>query len=72
MNCKLIMNEGQWSRLHGRCPNCRSEVETTQDYVGMISLMMPQESWVAKWNDIRNCIPGVYAINVPQLNEEEI
>ena len=31
----------------------------------MISLMMPRESWVAKWNEIRTFIPGVYAINIP-------
>ena len=31
--------------------------------------MMPRESWVAKWNEIRTCIPGVYAINVTQMNE---
>ena len=38
----------------------------------MISVMMPRESWVAKWNEIRECIPGVYAINVPNYNDDEI
>ena len=33
--------------------------------------MMPRESWVAKWNDLMHLMPGVYAINVPQMNEEE-
>ena len=29
VNCKLIMNEVQWSKLRGACPNCRVEVDTT-------------------------------------------
>lgn len=65
VRCKLIMNETQWTHLSGRCPNCRDDHEKTQDFVGMISVMMPQESWVSKWNEITLCIPGVYAINVP-------
>ena len=69
--CKLIMHESQWSKLHWKCPNCRVDVDVTQDFVGMISLMMPQESWVARWNEIRYCIPGVYAIKVPEANEDE-
>ena len=32
---------------------------------------MPRESWVAKWNEIRTCVPGVYAINVTMLNEDD-
>ena len=30
----------------------------------MISVMMPGHSWVAKWNDLSNRMPGVYAIQV--------
>ena len=37
--------------------------------MGMVSLIMPRESWVAKWNDIRTFMPGVYAINVPCMFE---
>ena len=70
--CKIIMTEQQWNKINTRCPNCHKSVEPTQDYVGMISIMMPKESWVAKWNEIRENIPGVYAINVPQFLDEEI
>ena len=41
----------------------------------MVSIIMPRESWVAKWNDIRSFMPGVYAINVPAMlegDEEEL
>ncbi len=71
VNCKIIMQESQWAKLQDRCPNCEQRVETTQDFVGMISTMMPRESWVAKWNKIQTCISGVYAINVTQLNEDD-
>ena len=67
LDCKLIMTANQWERIK-ICPNCRSNVadnNVTSDFVGMISLMMPRESWVAKWNEIRTYIPGVYAINIP-------
>lgn len=46
-------------------------MEPTPDFVGMISIMMPRESWVAKWNDISERIPGVYATNVPKFYEDE-
>ena len=32
--------------------------------------MMPSQSWVAKWNEIRTCIPGVYAININHVDQE--
>ena len=37
----------------------------------MISIMVPTESWVAKWNGIQNNMPGVYAMNV-FANEKEL
>ena len=36
----------------------------------MISVMMPRESWVAKWNEIKTCMPGIYAINVTQIDPD--
>ena len=42
------------------------------DFVGMISVMMVKDSWVARWNEIMpNAQPGVYAINVPQPAYDE-
>jgi len=38
----------------------------------MISVMMPKESWVAKWNEVRSCMPGVYAININMIDEDEM
>ena len=64
--CKIIMTESQWRRQNDNCPNCMKAPTLTPDFVGMISVMMPKESWVAKWNKVMTCIPGVYAINIPQ------
>jgi len=64
------MQDSQWKQQH-TCPNCEARVETTQDYVGMISVMMPRESWVAKWNDVRNVIPGCYAISINMIDDDE-
>ena len=49
---------------------------TTPHFVGMISLMEPTESWVAKWNQLSKCslfisnfifigraVPGCYCID---------
>jgi len=54
------------------CPNCKNpNIECTKDFVGMVSVMMPRNSWVAKWNELTDKIPGVYAIALPSLREEE-
>ena len=41
----------------------------------MISLIMPNESWVAKWNLLEDSMPGVYAIKIlsdAQTEREEM
>ena len=37
----------------------------------MISMMMPQESWVGKWNNISGKMPGIYAMHVKENDGEE-
>jgi len=37
---------------------------TSTNFDGMIALMTPQESWVAKWQRINRCVRGIYAISV--------
>ena len=71
IECRLILNDSQWEQLEETCPNCKSKnTETSADFVGMISLMVPSASWVAKWNSLRHRVAGVYAISVPQANPE--
>ncbi|KAI5705792.1 hypothetical protein M8J76_007961 [Diaphorina citri] len=37
---------------------------TSSNFDGMIALMDPKDSWVAKWQRINRFVPGVYAISV--------
>lgn len=54
------------------CINCGSEWQenTTKYFNGSISLFMPNASWVAKWNNLDKCKPGIYAIEVLEGYEE--
>lgn len=37
---------------------------TTSNFDGMISMLRPEESWVAKWQRIEKRLPGLYAVKV--------
>ncbi len=37
---------------------------TSSAFDGLVSLMQPKDSWVAKWQNIQRKVPGVYAISV--------
>ena len=74
-NCRLILDESQWRDLKRACPNCGAKDIETRDFSGMISLIMPNDSWVAKWNGLDENMPGVYAIaiqNDAQTEREEM
>ncbi|XP_067938243.1 transcription elongation factor SPT4-like [Watersipora subatra] len=71
--CSLIKTADQFE-IDG-CDNCdkflkmknhREMVEecTSQNFDGMTALMSPDDSWVAKWQRINRCVPGVYALSV--------
>ena len=71
IDCKLIQTTEQFLKER-RCPNCCgntiSDYEslrelTTTNFSGMISLMQPSSSWVGRWNGLRGCKAGVYAID---------
>ncbi|KAL7418368.1 transcription elongation factor spt4 [Cryptotrichosporon argae] len=59
----------------GGCPNCEDIVQmqgshdrvsecTSTIYDGMIAMMDPAESWVARWQRIDKKVPGFYAVRV--------
>jgi len=71
--CSIIKTADQFDT--DGCDNCEEYLHlrhnrekvyacTSSSFDGMIALMVPQESWVAKWQRIRNCRPGCYAISV--------
>jgi transcription elongation factor SPT4 len=37
---------------------------TSANYDGMMAVMDPSDSWVAKWQRIDHCVRGMYAISV--------
>ncbi|OAF64942.1 Transcription elongation factor SPT4 [Intoshia linei] len=71
--CSLIKSESMF--VEEGCDNCERIVEfqsnvdkvrefTSNNFSGMIFLTQPKKSWVAKWQGLVNCIPGIYAITV--------
>uniref|UniRef100_A0A8P4G0Q0 SPT4 homolog, DSIF elongation factor subunit n=3 Tax=Percomorphaceae TaxID=1489872 RepID=A0A8P4G0Q0_DICLA len=57
------------------CDNCESYLQmkgnremvyecTSSSFDGVIAMMSPEDSWVAKWQRIGNFKPGVYAVSV--------
>ena len=71
--CRLIMSGQQWDDIDA-CPNCKSSNPVLHDdFVGMVSLIMPQHSWVSRFalGDMKNRIPGIYALHVPKDPNED-
>merc|ERR1712061_51423 len=57
------------------CENCESFLHmagnrdrvyelTSANYSGLISLIQPTDSWVGRWQSLKHCRPGCYAISV--------
>jgi len=77
LQCKLIKTYEQFSD-HG-CENCLDLSETpvnqytTPTFHGMIAMMEPQSSWVARWQRQENRIKGIYAVTVVgELTKEAV
>eukprot|EP01111_Echinosteliopsis_oligospora_P002167 TRINITY_DN1315_c0_g1_i1.p2 TRINITY_DN1315_c0_g1~~TRINITY_DN1315_c0_g1_i1.p2 ORF type:complete len:113 (-),score=14.60 TRINITY_DN1315_c0_g1_i1:439-777(-) len=69
--CSLIKTYDQFES--DGCENCDEFISqystrvaqcTTTSFEGMIAMMIPSESWVAKWQRIVKYTPGMYAIAV--------
>mmetsp|Transcript_4937 Transcript_4937/g.8151 ORF Transcript_4937/g.8151 Transcript_4937/m.8151 type:complete len:125 (-) Transcript_4937:182-556(-) len=54
-NCAFL-NLGQSKRNIDQC--------TSTYFEGVISMLDPRGSWVARWQRIDNCVPGMYAVEV--------
>ncbi len=64
--CALILTSKQWSDMNNSnyCPNCGEYTNQTSDFEGIVAIMCPSTSWVARWNKKSTCIPGIYALKV--------
>ncbi len=79
-DCGLILSRKQWVKREKKstygCPNgCDNSCETTNDFTGVISIMVPRTSWVARYTRKIDLVPGLYAMNLgiqtQQLEDEE-
>ncbi|GAA5897202.1 hypothetical protein JCM6882_001815 [Rhodosporidiobolus microsporus] len=79
--CSFVATAAEF-RKEG-CPNCEDYLElkgdsdrilmcTTGQFDGVIALIDPKESWVAKWQRNDKHHPGVYAVRVTGQLPEEI
>ena len=71
--CSMVKTVDQFE--HDGCDNCERFLRlkgdneqtvtcTSANFDGIISMMKPEESWVAKWQRIDKLRPGCYAISV--------
>ena len=71
--CSLIKNVSMFEAAG--CDNCEEFMPmkgnrervydcTSSNFEGMIGLMQPEESWVAKWQRISHNVKGMYAVSV--------
>ena len=72
LRCKLVKTEGQFE--DNGCNNCSWDGadwpdETSQEFNGMIAIMEPRDSWVAKWQRCTELKPGVYAKTVKGVSD---
>ena len=80
LKCRMIKTEDQWTKEG--CDNCealdiRNDVDrmincTSARFEGIISLINPSQSWVAKWNRIEHRVPGCYALDVQGVLPEDV
>lgn len=73
MVCSIVQTASAFFK--SGCPNCESVLSlqnsqdaiaecTSQVFDGLITLIDPQTSWVAKWQRLTQYVPGVYAVRV--------
>lgn len=71
--CSLIKSVGMFEE--DGCDNCEDFMSmkgnrervyecTSNNFEGMIALMQPEESWVAKWQRLAHHVKGMYAVSV--------
>ena len=65
MKCQLIMSYKQWkTKICVNCGMAKDDNELTAYFSGMVSLMLPTASWVARYRNLSNRKPGIYALKL--------
>eukprot|EP00243_Klebsormidium_subtile_P006456 TRINITY_DN2747_c0_g1_i1.p2 TRINITY_DN2747_c0_g1~~TRINITY_DN2747_c0_g1_i1.p2 ORF type:complete len:122 (-),score=15.36 TRINITY_DN2747_c0_g1_i1:631-996(-) len=80
LRCSLVKTFEQF--LEAGCENCDFFVMerdkdrvlecTTHNFSGVIALMHPDASWVARYQRIGKFVPGCYAVHVAEPMSEEL
>eukprot|EP00002_Diphylleia_rotans_P037430 TRINITY_DN835_c0_g1_i2.p2 TRINITY_DN835_c0_g1~~TRINITY_DN835_c0_g1_i2.p2 ORF type:complete len:108 (-),score=29.59 TRINITY_DN835_c0_g1_i2:794-1117(-) len=76
-NCYIVKPKKSFEE--DGCENCHWTWEKkfdhtkfiTKNFDGLIAMIQPTDSWVAKWQDLATKVPGVYAITVAVEEETE-
>ncbi|BGP39154.1 transcription elongation factor spt4 [Rhodotorula kratochvilovae] len=79
--CSFVASPAEFRKLG--CPNCDDKLEmkgdqdrvmmcTTAQFDGVVAMISPDESWVAKWQRNDKHVPGVYAVRVTGQLPDEI
>ncbi len=67
-DCGIILTNRQWNNRskhsQSACPNNCENCETTPDFTGVMSIMVPRTSWVARYTRKTYLVPGIYAMNI--------
>ena len=66
VTCRLVLNREKWRKL-GQCPNCPQSMglsDTTENFSNLIGPVIPGQSWVASWSNLKDLIPGFYAMSI--------
>lgn len=79
MLCSIVLSEYQFERTS--CPNCQEIMEdsgasvydyTSPIFEGLVAMVNPKRSWVAKWQRNDQMIPGLYAVQVTGQMSEDV
>ncbi|KAF9446736.1 transcription initiation Spt4 [Macrolepiota fuliginosa MF-IS2] len=79
--CSIVLTPADF-RKNG-CPNCEEIMQlkgspdriatcTTTSFDGVISVISPENSWVARWQRTSNYVRGIYAVQVKGRIPEDV
>mmetsp|Transcript_8397 Transcript_8397/g.9490 ORF Transcript_8397/g.9490 Transcript_8397/m.9490 type:complete len:120 (+) Transcript_8397:14-373(+) len=78
LRCHLIKKEKQFSKGCENCPILNELASnfvrdcTTTNFEGMLCIMKPDESWVSRYQLVRDIKPGMYCLRVFSDLSEDI
>ncbi|EGC29265.1 hypothetical protein DICPUDRAFT_13929, partial [Dictyostelium purpureum] len=62
VDCGLVKTAQQFDE--NGCENCEGTNSTTQNFEGVIAIMNPGQSWIARRMRSEKKVPGLYALSM--------